>query len=229
MFKICRDCQNELPLVKYNKNKNKKDGLHIICKKCSSIRNKVRYNSQKNKIKQQCNKYYHLNKDVIKPKLKEYRNKEEVKEKQSLYLKEYRTKNYLKLRKYSKEYSFNRRKNDIEYKSIRNLRSQLGNFFNGKIKNNSSENLLGYSYKDFIKKMGVINKGQELDHKVPISWFKSTTPINLIWNFENLQVVSINYNRTKKNTFADSINYKYYLKIKKWLQPQQLHKVPTYL
>jgi hypothetical protein len=83
MDKICNKCNASKPLTEFNKNKNKADGYHVWCKKCISDNNKKLYTNNSEHKKKQVNSYYYENKNAILPKLKEYRNKPEIKAKQA--------------------------------------------------------------------------------------------------------------------------------------------------
>ena len=228
-MKICNKCSTEKPLDQFNKNKHKIDGYHVWCRQCVSNTNKKLYVGDSERIKQQTNNYYHNNKDIIKPKLKEYRNKPEVKNKQQQYIKEWVEDNKNYYRQYQNEYAKNRRKNDNTFRIIENLKSQIYHYLKNQIKNDKTEVLLGYTYSDFLNKIGTLVDNQEIDHKIPVSWFIKETPANIIWDLDNLHLTTKEYNRTKKNTFSDSINIKYYKKAHKWIIKSRLSKISTYL
>jgi hypothetical protein len=228
-MKICNKCSTEKPLDQFNKNKHKIDGYHVWCRQCVSNTNKKLYVGDSERIKQQTNNYYHNNKDIIKPKLKEYRNKPEVKNKQQQYIKEWVEDNKNYYRQYQNEYAKNRRKNDNTFRIIENLKSQIYHYLKNQIKNDKTEVLLGYTYSDFLNKIGTLVDNQEIDHKIPVSWFIKETPANIIWDLDNLHLTTKEYNRTKKNTFSDSININYYKKAHKWIIKSRLSKISTYL
>jgi hypothetical protein len=228
-MKICKKCKINKPLDNFNKNKNIKGGLHIWCKKCSSLQNKERYENKKEEIKEKSSQYYSLNREIILPKLKTYREQDFIKEKQKNYIKEWVLNNKDSYRKYQNNYTKQRRKNDPYFKTIESLKNQINHFLKNKKKDKKTEILLGYTYKDFIEKLGVIEEKQDLDHKIPISWFKKDTPINVIWDLRNLQITSREYNRKKKNLYADPINKEFYQTVTKWIEPTQLSMILTYL
>lgn len=228
-MKTCKKCNVEKELSLFNKNKNKIDSLHIWCKECSSNSNKDRYKSQSEFIKEKTSKYYYDNKEIILPKLKTYREQDEVKEKQKVYIKEWVNNNIDSYRQYQNGYAKERRKNDPRFKTICDLRSQINTYFQNKTKNERTETLLGYTYKDFIDKIGVKSFNQEIDHKIPINWFLNETPINIIWNLNNLQLTTKEYNRTKKDTFADPISIKFHQTVIKWIKHSQLSMISIYV
>ena len=228
-MKICKKCNIEQDVILFAKNKTKSDGLHIWCKKCTSENNKNRYLLKSEYIKNQTNSYYNLNKENILPKLKKYREQDFIKEKQKNYIKQWVLDNKVLYRKYQNSYTKQRRKNDLSFKTIESLKTQINHFLKRETKSKKTEDLLGYTYKEFIEKLGVIEENQDLDHKIPISWFTPETPINIIWDLRNLQITSREYNRKKKNTYADSVNKEYYQTVIKWIKHTQLSMISTYL
>jgi hypothetical protein len=228
-MKICSKCNIEKLLNQFNKNKTKSDGYHVWCKQCISINNKKLYIIDSKRIKQQTNDYYHNNKDIISPKLKEYRNKLEIKLKQKQYIKEWVKNNKTHYRQYQNNYVKQRRNNDPYFKTIENLKSQIYIYLKNKTKNNKTEILLGYKYVDFINKIGIIKDNLEIDHKIPISWFKNETPIDIIWNLNNLQLTTQEYNRKKSNTYSDVVYVNYYKIVYKWIKKSRLSMISTYL
>ena len=229
MNKICNKCNIIKPLTEFNKNKNKVDGYHVWCRQCVSNNNRKLYAVDSERIKQQINKYYYDNKDIIAPKLEEYRNRPEIKNKQQQYIKEWVEKNKDYYRQYQNEYAKNRRKNDDKFRVIENLKSQINHYLKNQVKNNKTESILGYTYNDFLNKIGILTDNQEIDHKIPVSWFIKETPVSIIWDLDNLHLTTKEYNRIKKNTFSDSININYYKKAHKWIIKSRLSEIPTYL
>jgi hypothetical protein len=228
-MKICNKCNIKKPLDQFNKNKNKTDGYHVWCKQCVSNTNKKLYADDSERIKQQTNNYYHSNKNIITPKLKEYRSKPEIKNRQQQYIKEWVEENKNYYRQYQNDYAKNRRKNDNKFRIIENLKSQINHYLKNQTKNNKTEAILGYTYNDFLNKIGTLTDNQEIDHKIPVSWFIKETPACIIWDLDNLQLTTKEYNRTKKNVFSDSININYYEKAHKWIIKSRLSKISTYL
>lgn len=228
MDKICSKCNISKPLTEFNKNKSKVDGYHVWCKKCISDNNKKLYNNNSEYKKNQMNLYYDKNKNTILPKLKEYRNKPEIKSKQADYIKTWIENNKEHYQQYQNKYAKDRRKNDNVFRTIENIKSQINHYLKDKIKNNKTEILLGYTYDDFINRLGSLCDDQEIDHKIPVSWFIKGTPIDIIWHLDNLQLTIKNYNKTKKNLFADSVHNEYYKIAQPWIK-HHLLTIPTYL
>lgn len=219
-MKICCECNIEKNLDQFSKNKNIKGGFNNRCKVCCSVRNKKRYELKKEDIKIKCNQYYYNNKETIKNKqtgkLNSYQKnkewhikyREKHKEKYLQYIKEYQKIN--QPIKYA---------TDPIYKTKKLIGNQIRNFLKGN-KNKKTEILLGYSYQEFVEKIGIPKKSEHIDHKIPMSWFEDNTPVNIIWNLHNLQIVDKKYNQTKLNLFHDSIPQEYLNKIKKYIKKQ---------
>jgi len=224
-MKKCVECAINKLDSEYTKDKNKTDGLSNRCKACHSARNKKRYASKQDYIKQQTSNYYYKNKDTIQEKNKD---KPSYSKTHPGYYKEYRKKNLNKYREYINAYSKNRRKNDLEYNTMNIMKAQVYAFLKNK-HGKTTEELLGYTHRDFINKIGVVNKGEEIDHKIPITWFKPGTPVSVIWSLDNLHITTCKYNREKHNTFADMVNELYYKTVTQWIKEHRLPLLTTYV
>jgi hypothetical protein len=219
-MKICCECNIEKDLDQFSKNKNIKDGFNNRCKICCSIRNKKRYELKKEDIKVKCNQYYHSNKETIKNKqtgkINSYQKNKEW------HIK-YREKNKEKYLQYIKEYQKINQPikyaTDPIYKTKKLIGNQIRNFLKGN-KNKKTEILLGYSYQEFIEKVGIPKKNEHIDHKIPMAWFEENTPVDIVWNLYNLQIVDKKYNQTKLNLFHDSVPQEYLNEVKKYIKEQ---------
>jgi hypothetical protein len=224
-MKICCECNIEKNLDQFSKNKNIKGGFNNRCKVCCSVRNKKRYELKKEDIKIKCNQYYYNNKETIKNKqtgkLNSYQKNKE-------WHLDYREKNKEKYLQYIKEYQKINQPikyaTDPIYKTKKLIGNQIRNFLKGN-KNKKTEILLGYNYQEFIEKIGIPKKNEHIDHKIPMSWFEDNTPVNIIWNLHNLQIVDKKYNQTKLNLFYDSIPQEYLNEVKKYIKKQYKTKL----
>jgi len=216
-MKICCECKVEKDLIYFNKNKNLKDGLNNRCKTCCSNRNKNRYQNKKEIIKQQTNLYYHNNKETISEKNK---TKPSYHKNNPEYYSEYRKNNIEKQRQYYKQW---REKNTNIYR----LRIQIWWWIQkrGIEKEAKTEKILGYNFKEFKEKIGVPKLNQQLDHKIPLSWFKNETPINILFNLENLHYIDENINKTKSNSYCDKVNDDYKKIIIKYIKDKYKNKL----
>lgn len=221
-MKKCNKCGEIKHLSDFNKNKNKIDGYHHWCRNCVSINNKKLYINNIDVIKHKTSKYYYENKENILLKNK-------LKPSYSIthpdYYKEYRLKNKDTYKKYIKDYKKKRRNKDNIFRTIENIRSHVSKYLKNNKGNIKTEKLLGYTYDTFIKTIGIVPKGYHLDHKVPISWFKNNTPINIIWHLDNLQIVTEKYNKQKLNLHSDKISTEYRNTIKEWIQDDRLNQI----
>lgn len=209
-MKECCECKISLDINLFSKNKNFKDGLNNRCKSCCNARMKKRYINNKERLKEQTRNYYHNNK----VKRKEYqKSKPSYCKKNPQYYKEYREKNNDKLKEYYRKW---RKDNKTSYA----LRIQVWWWIKkrGIAKNTRTEDLLGYSFKEFEEKIGKPLNNQHLDHKVPLSWFKSHTPISLLFNLENLHYIEAKQNKEKSNCYRHPITEDFKKQIKGYIK-----------
>lgn len=50
----------------------------------------------------------------------------------------------------------------------------------------------------------------DIDHKIPVSWFVSTTPPHIVNHLHNIQPLTKENNINKSNRYADSVTESYY-------------------
>jgi hypothetical protein len=225
-MKKCIDCKISLSLNEFCKNKTQKDGLNRICKKCMSVRTINRYQNNKEKILSNQKIYYHNNKDIIIPKYKAQNKKWRVNNPDKI--KEYYEKNKEKIKQYLKDYQKKKQKqkyhSDPKYRYDKIMSNNIRSFLKGK-KNKKTKELLGYEYKDFKNKIGEIPEKYHIDHKIPVSWFIETTPINIIWNLNNIQVLSPEDNKKKYNKYSDQVCEEYLATAIKYIKEEYLPKI----
>ena len=127
------------------------------------------------------------------------KNKDKIKEKNKKWA--IKNRNILKIKnkkwKKEKDYYKKRRKNNLSYKLITNLRSRNSKIFRGKIKNLSTkeslectpEFLQQHLIRQFNSKMTVENYGKywHIDHIIPISSGKTVEEIHKLNHYTNLQ------------------------------------------
>ena len=103
--------------------------------------------------------------------------------------------------------------------------------YKGKKKNGKTEKLLGYSvsiFKQHIEHMFIENMNWDnvqIDHKIPLSWFNESTPVNLINHLDNIQPLFSKENTAKLNRFSHPISEEYYLLIKNYVKPKYLTRI----
>lgn len=221
-LKKCSKCKENKLYFDFYPNKKNKDSFGYQCKNCIKIKSQEKYKTNKEKILKKQKEYrektlehrkqYSLN--------YYYTNKTHM----DLYHKEYINKTKEKRNEYWRKYQKQRWEEDKEYKIAKLLRKHIYLFLiNQKTKKTEqTEFILGYSYQDFIKNIGVPKIGEHIDHKIPITWFKKDTPPNIIWHLNNLQIVDSFYNWSKKNRFFDKVNHEYLIKIKNYIKEKYL-------
>jgi hypothetical protein len=230
-MKICNKCRTEKSLEQFNRNKHKFDGYHIWCKQCVSNTNKKLYVGNSERIKQQTNKYYYDNKDIILPKLKEYRNKPEIKNKQQQYIKEWVKDNKEHYKQYQNEYQKQYYKDNPHVLICLNIKRRcLNGIDDDRVKYNSIE--LKYHIETLFEPwMNWDNIGEwELHHNIPVSWFEIDTPPHLINDLRNLYPLSKEENRKIKNKYIKfNINKAYLNEIIQWIKKYHLSTIQIYL
>jgi hypothetical protein len=121
-----------------------------------------------------------------------------------------------------KEAQIKYRKNNPSYK-IRNLFHNLKRRFqNGHGKEDHKV------IKDYIESLFIedMNWGNiEIDHKIPITWFKSLTPLIYINDLRNLQPLFIKHNRNKAATYCHPIEKGYYNLIETYIKPTRIKQI----
>jgi hypothetical protein len=220
MNKICNKCNIIKPLIEFNKNKSKIDGYHVWCKKCISDNNKKLYVKDNERIKQQTNNYYNNNKNTISSKLKNYRNKPEIKVKQAEYIKEWTNKNKNHHKQYQKEYKKQYYRNNPHISICLNIKRRCLNGINDDRVTYTSNDLKNHIESLFESWMNWNNIGAwELHHNVPVSWFESNTPPFIINDLKNLYPLSKKENRNIKNRYIKfSIDNEYIKIIQPWIK-----------
>ncbi len=129
--------------------------IEIICKECKQNvivedrRFKMCLVCSKNKQLERCRQYKQKNKEKISEYNKDYKQKN--KEKVCDYNKKYNVENRAKIQKRQTEQKKERRKTDTQYKLSIVLRNRFRKFYKGK--SSSIKDLIGCSYKNFLKWM----------------------------------------------------------------------------
>jgi hypothetical protein len=206
-MKKCTKCKEEKQLTEFNKAKNQRNGLSPWCKEC---------------INQNGKDWYLKNKEKHMVYVLEYRKKwdKENKEHIKSYGKEYRQNNKDKIRQREKLY---REKNNHVSRWRDILKSTLKRFHRGKTA--STQTLLGYSaqeLKEHLDKLGMNWDTDHIDHIIPLSWFKKSTPIHVVNDLRNLQPLFSEENLKKHNKFGDLKDISYINDVKKYIKKDKL-------
>lgn len=230
-MKKCNKCNIEKPLDQFNKNKSKNDGYHVWCKQCMSEQHKRLYASKSEQIKQKTNQYYYNNKDIVAVKLKEYRSKPEIKDKQQQYIKEWVENNKEHYKQYQNEYKKQYYKDNPHVLICLNInRRCLKGIDDDRVEYSSLE-LKQHLESLFEPWMSWNNIGKwEVHHNIPVSWFEIYTPPKIINDLRNLYPLSKKENREIKNRYIKfNINKEYLNKTTQWIKKCHLSTILTYL
>jgi len=159
-MKQCSKCKNIHEISCFHKNLNYKDGLDSRCKFCRKKLRRIDYLQHREKQLKQCKKYIVENKSQIKENQKKYyiENKIIIDKK----IKNYYQKNIIKMKEYYKNYRDNhkkhnnkylrqKRKTNIQFQIICNLRTRLCETVKNNVKSASTKELLGCTVK-FLKR-----------------------------------------------------------------------------
>jgi hypothetical protein len=200
-MKTCRTCGINKELSDYCKVTKNKDGYNNFCRECQNKKDKL---------------YRENNKEKISNRLKNYNEKEEIKEQRSKYAKEFRLKNLELMRKKAIEKQKAKRK-DPMYKFKEAIRNRIRNSINhnGARKNSKTAQILGCSFDEFRNHIeskfepwmnwnnrglynGELNYGWDLDHIEPISSATSECDIIKLNHYTNYQPLCSKINRDIK-------------------------------
>jgi len=199
------------------------------------------YDLKNQETKKEYQKQYRTNnKNIIKEKAKFYSKKEWIKNKEKIkanrkkhqldnpelykeYNKNFHIKNPLYLREYEQ-------KTNILYPHLRKWRNILSQTLRrlNKEKSTSTQILLGYSaqeLKEYLDNIGMDWNYHHIDHKIPVTWFKSDTPIHVVNDLRNLQPLPPQENRTKLNVFMTPVPSDYLEIVKKWIKEEFMNKL----
>ena len=217
--KICFKYKKEKPIDDFYKHKEMIDGYVNICKVCVLERAREYHKNNKNKINKYHQRWAIENKDKINKykadnpdKIRLWQNRDYLKHKQEYLLRanKYYIKNKEKVIEQGRIYNNMRRKTDIKYKILCNLRRRLNHTITKGFKSAKTLELLGCSV-NFLKKylesrfkegMNWNNYGMfgwHIDHIMPCNSFDLTRPEEQIkcFNYTNLQPLWAKENSVK--------------------------------
>ena len=90
-------------------------------------------------------------------------------------------------------------------------------------KDDTTETLLGYSSMILLEYLSSIDENwtqYHIDHKIPITWFKQTTPISVVNDLRNLQLLTEDDNMNKSNRYAHPVPEEYYNIVLEYILPE---------
>lgn len=120
------------------------------------------------------------------------------------------SKNYPDLAKEYKKaevaiYVYEKKQKNPLIKFSNNIRFHIHRYLKGK-KNKKSEDILGITFKEFQKIIGVKKKGVHLDHIIPLSWATTEEEIYCLNHYSNFQLLEAFENRSKSNRYCYKSN-----------------------
>lgn len=212
MEKKCAKCKAIKGISEFNKLSRASDGLNYRCKDCCNNYYNSLYPKIKDKKIESSKVRYAQKKQIILEKVRASYDKNKKHSYNQSYYKLIKS-DPIKLdksRKRSNTYEKNRVLTDKNYKLIKTMRKLV--YRTLKNKKNRTASLLGYSSCDLLNEIGRYpDKGESLDHKIPVSWFIDASPVNIISHLKNLHILNGTDNYRKNNLFSHPIDESYYL------------------
>lgn len=155
------------------------------------------------------------------------------KDKFQLHAKKWKEENIEKFYECNKEWSKNNpdrvKQSQIKYKQ-NNPHYKIRNLFHN-LKKQNYQNITKPEF-TLIKKHienqfnEYMNWGNiEIDHKIPISWFKKETPDNLINDLRNLHPLLKEDNRKKAASYCSVISFEYFYDIKTYIKEERIKQM----
>lgn len=216
---LCKTCSkklNDLRGKDYFRKKSKENWE----KNKEYYRQKSKEYREKNK--EYFQKYRDDNKEYIRDRYKEYysENNEKVGEKN----KKWREENIEKHKEYNRKSAQKSRKENPEKHRWRYLLKETLK----KIKKDKDDKtivLLGYSPEELKKYLETLSSDwvkYEIDHKIPITWFKEDTPASVVNDFRNLQLLTKSENNKKRNFWMSDVDDVYLNEIKNYIKEKHI-------
>jgi len=187
-MKVCKTCKQDKPLEEYYSGKSNKGGKNPNCKACVKVK---------------------VSREVQNVASKRYRDRHP--EKRLERDRKYRAENPEKIKTMRNDYLNERYKTDPIYRLQTILRQQIIDYIRYK-KSERTAQLLGYTAEDFLSCHGEGTPNDHIDHKIPRSWFREDTPVNIVWHLDNLHWLDGIENDSKGNRYMHVVS-ETYLKI----------------
>jgi len=227
---ICYNCKEDKPTNLFSKNqkscKSCKREWYLENKEDLQKRSKVKYYENREEILKEMKEYYLRVKDTDGFKEKNQQRQKEYYKKNPHIQKKYYQKNKVKIKDYTKEWIKNKYKIDKEFRIETKLKLQIVKYLKQHQNLKKIPKVLGYDIKEFINEVGSPKKGYDIDHKIPLSWFKEGTPISVMWDLRNLHIITSKENRVKSNKWCHPIVEEYRMEIKDSIKDKYIDKFP---
>ena len=244
LSKVYSKCQVEKSITDFYVLKY---GVQSFCKECAKEDYNKRYAANQLAISERRKKQYKENPEQVQARrdyAKEYykQNKEKMAASQKKWCennpdkaamasarqnKEWRKENNAHYKEVISKWQKHKVLTDVDYKTKVNLRSMLYRTLFGRQKKETTFKLLGYTADDFKERFKVeldyfnCNKIKyDIDHKIPITYFITEVPPNIINHLDNLQPVTREFNRLKLNYFACPVKQEYFLMAIEYVKPE---------
>ena len=238
-MKKCNKCKIEKPLTEFYTVKRKTKISYLYkCKKCKN-KDSRKYTKDN---REQLNEYYR--KRYHDPKLKENNKARTEKwavenpehnlnyrrnnpEKVIQWRNNFKLNNPDKIKIYSRKYY---KKNKADNPYIYRWRGIFSNTLTdlNQQKTSSTRTMMGYSaieLKEHLDGLGMNWNSDQVDHIIPLSWFKNDTPIHVVNDLRNLQPLSPQDNLKKGNRFVINKNFSYINEVKHWIKEDRLNQL----
>lgn len=246
-MKKCSKCKVKKLLTEFSNDSSRGDGYSYQCKLCAKTSSKKYYELDKESHKQRGYKWKENNLSKWESYITQWRgeNKEYIKE----YSKNHYTQNkeqYVEYYQENKEsisvnrkeyyqnnkekvYSLNRKryyKYPWEFRWRSMLKRTLEHI--NSPKQTSTYKLLGYSaleLKEHLENKGMDWGKHQVEHKIPISWFKKDTPPHIVNDLRNLEPLTEYENKSKGNRFCSPVESSYIEVVIKHIKEKHMKKL----
>jgi hypothetical protein len=215
---LCKSCSKQL--------NNLRKEYRIIYRKDYYQKNKDYY-KKKGEEYRDTNKEYFVeyrknNKESINEKIREhyYNNVEKINQKNREWIEN----NLERHREHNRKSAAKSRKNNPEKHRWRYILKETLKKLN-KDKIDKTIVLLGYSPKElklYLESLSSNWYEYEIDHKIPLTWFITETPVSLVNDFRNLQLLDKSKNSSKRNFYMDDVDENYYNEVKQYIKKEYL-------
>ena len=208
--KICTKCKRELPLDRFQKDRQKRDGLACQCKDCKAEYARQYVIDHREERRAYKKKYGEEKKHRLADERKQYRDAH--KEDMRIYHKKHYEENKERILDYWYKYKKQRLKTDSVYR----YKEKIGHFVRcgfyrkGFQKPDTTENIVGctaeelkaYLNETFYKNYGYEYDGTEevqIDHIIPLATAKTQEDVARLYHYTNLQLLKAEHNQMKSD------------------------------